>query len=60
MTLLIFLIAMAYSVVAPIMPAIGVGYLILSWLLWRFSVLYIFGEGGMGGFLGLGPERCFR
>ncbi|GMH41955.1 hypothetical protein BSKO_09874 [Bryopsis sp. KO-2023] len=40
--LLIFLIALCYSIVAPIIVPITALLFILSWVTWRYQVLYVF------------------
>ncbi|GMH42492.1 hypothetical protein BSKO_10411 [Bryopsis sp. KO-2023] len=40
--MLIFLIALAYSVTAPIIVPLALVFFMTSWLTWRYQVLYVF------------------
>eukprot|EP00210_Caulerpa_lentillifera_P005734 g5482.t1 len=40
--LFIFLISIAYSVIAPIILPITLVYFMLAWLIWRYQMLYVF------------------
>jgi len=40
--MLTFLIALAYSVIAPIILPFALVFFMLSWLTWRYQVLYVF------------------
>ncbi|KAJ9506276.1 hypothetical protein QJQ45_014057, partial [Haematococcus lacustris] len=41
-TSLVFLVVMAYSVVAPLVSLLGLAFFVMGWVSWRYSLLYIF------------------
>lgn len=42
MLLIVFLVALAFSVVSPVLLALAVLFFCLSWLFWRYSLLYVY------------------